>query len=175
MKLDTSVDYYSILGVKPSATADDIKRAYRQMVFRYHPDRNPDNSDAADKFNQVRDAYAVLSDALQRRAYDGINHPAGAEESEKSAEEKPDATAEQATNGNGYGSANSSFFKQEFKQQNRESEPKCPSCSVVGIEHIVSRKGGSSTSRGKQFVLSPFNVVLCDACGHVYGVTPTSS
>jgi DnaJ-class molecular chaperone len=175
VKLDTSVDYYTVLGIKPSATVDDIKRAYRQMVFRYHPDRNPDNSEAADKFNQVRDAYAVLSDALKRRAYDGINHPAGAEESEEPAEERPEEKEEHAANGNGHGSTDSSFFKQEFKQQKIESEPKCPSCSVVGIEHIVSRKGGSSSSRGKQFVLSPFNVVLCDACGHVYGVTGNSS
>jgi len=173
--LDTSVDYYSVLGIKPGAKVDDIKRAYRQMVFRFHPDRNPDNPEAADKFNQVRDAYAVLSDALKRRAYDSINRPAGAEESEEPAEEKPDDKEEPAANGHGHGSADSSFFKQEFKQQKIEPEPKCPSCSVVGIEHIVSRKGGSGSARGKQFVLAPFSVVLCNACGHVYGVTGNST
>jgi hypothetical protein len=45
---------------------------------------------------------------------------------------------------------------------------------VVGIDHIISRKGGTGGSRGKQFVLAPFNVVFCDACGHVYGVTLNS-
>jgi hypothetical protein len=44
---------------------------------------------------------------------------------------------------------------------------------VIGVEHIISRKGGGGGARGKQFVLAPFNVIFCDACGHVYGVTPT--
>ena len=172
--MDTSVNYYSVLGIKPGASVEDIKRAYRQMVFRFHPDRNPDNPDAANKFNQVRDAYSVLSDALKRRVYDSVNHPAGAEDHEEPADEKPDQTEEPQfnSNGNGWGSAFSS--KQEFKQK-IEPEPKCPSCSVVGIDHIVSRKGGSGGARGKHFILSPFNVVLCGACGHVYGVTGNSN
>ena len=172
--MDTSVDYYSVLGVKASATVDEIKRAYRQMVFRFHPDRNPDNPEAADKFNQVRDAYAVLSDVLKRRAYDSINYPRGAEDRDEPGEEKPDEKEEQPFNGNGHGTTSGFNFNQEFKQK-VESEPKCPSCSVVGIDHIVSRKGGSGGARGKHFVLSPFNVVLCNACGHVYGVTGNSN
>lgn len=171
--MDTSIDYYSVLGVKPNATIDDIKRAYRQMVFRFHPDRNPDNPEAADKFNQVRDAYGVLSDALKRKVYDGINHPAGGAASEEEpADDKAEAKEQRSSNGNG---ANAGFnFKQESKQK-VESEPKCPSCSVVGMDHVVSRKGGSGSGRGKQFVLAPFNLVLCDTCGHVYGVTPNSN
>ena len=173
--MDTSADYYSVLGIKPNATVDDIKRAYRQMVFRFHPDRNPDNPEAADKFNQVRDAYAVLSDALKRRVYDSVNHPAGADGSDARTEEKPhDKKEEQTFNGNGHGAASGFNFKQEFKQT-VEPEPKCPSCSAVGIDHIVSRKGGSGSARGKHFVLSPFNVVLCNVCGHVYGVTGNSN
>jgi curved DNA-binding protein CbpA len=172
--LDTSVDYYSVLGIKPGASVDDIKRAYRQMVFRFHPDRNPDNPEAADKFNQVRDAYAVLSDVLKRRVYDSVNHPAGDEQREEPAAAKPDEKEEPKFNGNGFGSASGFSSKQEFKQK-IEPEPKCPSCSVVGIDHIVSRKGGSGSARGKHFVLSPFNVVLCNACGHVYGVTGNSN
>ena len=172
--MDTSVDYYSVLGIKPSASVEDINRAYRQMVFRFHPDRNPGNPEAADKFNQVRDAYSVLSDVLKRRVYDSVNHPAGAEERDEPVDEKPDEKEEPQFNGNGHASAGDFSSKQQFKQK-IEPEPKCPSCSVVGIDHIVSRKGGSGSARGKQFVLSPFNVVLCNACGHVYGVTGNSN
>ena len=116
----------------------------------------------------------MLSDALKRRVYDGVNHPTGAEENDEPAAEKPDEKEEQAFNGNGRGSSSGSFFKQEFRQK-VEPEPKCPSCSVIGIDHIVSRKGGSGSARGKHFVLSPFNVVLCSACGLVYGVTGNSN
>ena len=127
--MDTSVDYYSILGVKPSASVDDIKRAYRQMVFRFHPDRNPDSPEAADKFTQVRDAYAVLSDALKRRVYDGVKHPAGAEESDEPAEEE--SSEKKNRHRAAANRAPALNFSQEFKQK-LEPEPKCPSCSVVG-------------------------------------------
>jgi DnaJ-class molecular chaperone len=170
--LDTSVDYYSILGVKPSATVDDIKRAYRQMVFRFHPDRNPDSPEAADKFTQVRDAYAVLSDALKRRVYDSVKHPAGAEESDQPAEEEPSEEDEPASSRSE--SRNDAKFSQDFKQK-LEPEPKCPSCAVVGIDHLVSRKGRSASAHGKHFVLAPFNGVLCNACGRVYGITGNSN
>jgi curved DNA-binding protein CbpA len=165
--LDTSVDYYSLLGVKRNASSDEIKRAYRKLVFRYHPDRNPGNGEAADKFKQVLDAYTTLSDASKRSVYDAVTHPAGAEEEPE--EEQPKERTRQF--GDDLGSA--FRFSQEFKTK-VEPEPKCPSCSATGTEHIVSRKGGGGSSRGKQFVLAPFNVIFCGACGYVYGVTPSA-
>lgn len=165
--MDTSVDYYSLLGVKRNASSDEIKRAYRKLVFRYHPDRNPGNGEAADKFKQILDAYTTLSDASKRSVYDAVTHPAGAEEEPE--EEQPKERARQF--GDDFGSA--FRFSQEFKTK-AEPEPKCPSCSATGTEHIVSRKGGGGSSRGKQFVLAPFNVVFCSACGYVYGVTPSA-
>jgi DnaJ-class molecular chaperone len=168
--LDTNLDYYSLLGVKRGATPNEIKRAYRQMVFRYHPDRNPGNDDAAGKFKQVLDAYAVLSDGEKRSVYDAVTKPAAAEE-EPPEEQEPEEEEKKQQFGDGVG--NGFNFSQEFKQKT-QAEPKCPSCSIVGTEHLVSRKGGAATSRGKQFIMAPFSVVFCDACGHVYGVTPNS-
>ena len=63
-------DYYAVLGVEKSAQADDIKKAYRKLAMQYHPDRNPGDKAAEDKFKDVSEAYAVLSDPEKRRQYD---------------------------------------------------------------------------------------------------------
>ena len=63
-------DYYADLGVSSSATADEIKHAYRKLARANHPDANPDNPEAAEKFKQVAEAYDVLSDASERKNYD---------------------------------------------------------------------------------------------------------
>lgn len=63
-------DYYKTLGVERNATDADIKKAYRKLAFQYHPDRNQDNPDAEEKFKQVNEAYAVLSDKQKRQQYD---------------------------------------------------------------------------------------------------------
>lgn len=67
-------DYYKTLGVSRTASAEDIKRAYRRLAKQYHPDHNPGNAEAETKFKQVRDAYDVLSDPEKRRAYDQFGH-----------------------------------------------------------------------------------------------------
>lgn len=63
-------DYYAILGLDQSASADEIKRAYRKLALQYHPDKNPGDKDAVEKFKQINQAYAVLSDAEKRARYD---------------------------------------------------------------------------------------------------------
>ena len=63
-------DLYAVLGVSKTATADEIKKAYRDAAFRYHPDRNGGDAAAEEKFKQINAAYAVLSDPAKRRDYD---------------------------------------------------------------------------------------------------------
>lgn len=69
-------DYYEMLGVARDASADDIKKAYRTLAMKYHPDRNADNKDAEAKFKELNEAYEVLKDEQKRAAYDRFGHAA---------------------------------------------------------------------------------------------------
>ncbi|MFZ4529309.1 MULTISPECIES: molecular chaperone DnaJ [Undibacterium] len=67
-------DFYEILGVGKNASDEEIKKAYRKLAMKYHPDRNPDNKVAEDKFKEAKEAYEMLSDSQKRDAYDRYGH-----------------------------------------------------------------------------------------------------
>lgn len=92
------IDYYSILGLSKTASADDIKKAYRKLARKYHPDVNPDNAEAHQKFQQINEANEVLSDPDKRKKYDEYG------ENWKHAEEYEKARQQQAQNGGFYSS-----------------------------------------------------------------------
>lgn len=72
-------DYYEVLGVDKNASEDEIKKAYRKIAIKYHPDRNPDDPKAEEKFKEAAEAYSVLNDAQKRQQYDqfGFDGPGG--------------------------------------------------------------------------------------------------
>jgi molecular chaperone DnaJ len=67
-------DYYEVLGISKGAAADEIKKAYRKQALKYHPDRNPGDKEAEEKFKEAAEAYEVLSDAQKRQRYDQFGH-----------------------------------------------------------------------------------------------------
>src|SRR6195952_4214183 len=67
-------DYYETLGVAKTASEDDIKKSYRKLAMKYHPDRNPDNKEAEEKFKEVKEAYEMLTNPEKREAYDRYGH-----------------------------------------------------------------------------------------------------
>ena len=69
-------DYYEILGISKSATAAEIKKAYRKMALKFHPDKNPDDSEAESKFKEAAEAYEILSNADKKARYDQFGHQA---------------------------------------------------------------------------------------------------
>ena len=69
-------DYYDVLGVEKSSSKDEIKKAYRTTAFKYHPDKNPGNKVAEEKFKEASEAYSVLSDDKKKTNYDQFGHAA---------------------------------------------------------------------------------------------------
>jgi len=75
----TKKDYYEVLGVNKDASTEDIKKSYRKLAMKFHPDRNPDNPKAEEQFKEAKEAYEMLSDDQKRAAYDQYGH-AGVEQ-----------------------------------------------------------------------------------------------
>src|SRR5436309_14240839 len=69
-------DYYEVLGLNRDASEEDIKKAYRRLAMKWHPDRNPHNRKAEEHFKEAKEAYEVLRDAPKRSAYDQFGHAA---------------------------------------------------------------------------------------------------
>lgn len=74
--MPTKADYYELLGVNRTASEEELKKAYRKAALRYHPDRNPGDKEAEEKFKELSEAYQVVSDAEKRAAYDRYGHAA---------------------------------------------------------------------------------------------------
>ena len=82
-------NYYEILGVSPSATSEEIKKSFRNLAMKYHPDKNRNSEESKQKFMKIVEAYEVLSDEQARRSYDDINNDGGVRRSTTTTFRKP--------------------------------------------------------------------------------------
>ena len=73
-KIMNKKDYYDVLGIDKSSTQEEIKKAYRKLAIKYHPDKNPNNKTAEDRFKEAAEAYEVLSNTEKRSRYDQFGH-----------------------------------------------------------------------------------------------------
>ena len=105
------VDYYKTLGVDKNATADDIKKAYRKLARKHHPDLNPDNADAEKLFQQLNEANEVLSDPEKRKKYDqyGANWKHGEQYEEARRQQQSQSYGQENPFSQGYGGQHYSF------------------------------------------------------------------
>ncbi|UDG82157.1 molecular chaperone DnaJ [Candidatus Vallotia cooleyia] len=99
-------DYYDVLGIAKNASDSDIKKSYRKLAMKYHPDRNPGNKDAEEHFKESKEAYEILSDSQKRAAYDQYGH-AGVD---------PNISAASAQNFGGFSDAFGDIFGDIFGQ-----------------------------------------------------------
>ncbi len=126
-------DYYAVLGVDKKADDDTLKKAYRKLALDNHPDRNPGNAEAEQRFKEAAEAYAVLSDAQKRQRYDQLGHagvdgPQGGGQGFQSAEDVF------AAFGDMFGGSGGGFFEQFFGGQGRRGRGRRGASLKVDLE-----------------------------------------
>ncbi len=142
------IDYYQILGVSKNADADQIKKAYRKLARKYHPDVNPDNQEAEVKFKQVNEAYQVLSDPEKRKKYDQYGKDWEHAEAFEQARRQQQQQGQRRTWSNaGGGQTYSGDFSDFFR-------------SMFGDEAVFEEMGGRGRGRTMKFKGQDFNAEL---------------
>lgn len=159
--MPTYKDYYKILGVNKNASYEEIKKAYRKLAVKYHPDRNPNNSISENKFKELTEAYEVLSDPQKRKIYDSISK-------KKSPQFTVNKTHTQDANGpfSGFDDIFEKYFGENFKKKENQkstNEIKTPK-KGKDINYTLKLSLEEAFSGKKAYVMIPL-YEICTACG----------
>ena len=166
-------DYYSILGVSKNASADEIKKSYRKLVLKYHPDKNPGDKSAEEKFKEINEAYEVLKDDKKRSAYDRYGSDAFSGGSSGS-------SGFEGFSSSGFSSGNFGDFSDIFEQMfgdsifggGRSSSRQQPGADIRYDIAVSLREACNGTSKNLRYT----TFVRCDLCsgkGYDNKYTPT--
>jgi molecular chaperone DnaJ len=154
-------DYYQLLGVPETASLDEIKKAFRRLAKQYHPDRNPDNPQAAERFKEINEAHDVLSDTTKRQHYDQLRRygafGGGTAPSPGSAGAAPDFDMSDLGGLGGLGDLFSSIFGRRGQGPAVETEEEVE--TTVSVPFAVAALGGKV----------PVTLAVTDACPTCHG------
>ncbi len=176
MPATAAKDYYQILGVAEGASADEIKKAYRRLAKQNHPDANPNDPQAAERFKEVGEAYAVLSDETKRRQYDqmrkmgplgGFGFGAGAAGARPGAAHEERFTFEDLGDLGGLGDLFSSFFDRRRQQQQQQQRGRGRAGAAArghDVEYVVEIPFATA-ARGGRINISVPVTDACATCG----------
>ncbi len=165
-------DFYQTLGVQKNASADEIKKAYRKLAIQYHPDKNPGNKEAEEKFKEVSQAYETLSDPGKRQQYDAMGHEAYTQGGRGGGPGGFDARQAQDIFSQFFGGGGGFSFDDLFGGGQRRSNPNAP---VPGDDLRYDLEiDFEDAMYGADKTLSLPRQTECDAC-HGSGCEPNSS
>lgn len=153
-------NYYEILGVSKTATADEIKKAYRTLAFKYHPDRNQGNAAAEEKFKQISAAYDVLGDEAKRRQYDMGSYSESAYSSAGGQSQQQYQRQYQYTYSNPFGDDNfwEWFNGAQFRSRNQQAQNSYGNYSQYNYSQNEEQQ--SRSSYFSTFVLKALQTVV---------------
>jgi molecular chaperone DnaJ len=146
-----SKDFYQVLGVKESASQDEIKKAYRRLAKQYHPDANPNNTAAAERFKEISEAHSVLSDAEKRKQYDQMRRLGafdGGPRRQRAGPRRAGAPGDVGSEGFDFGDFGGlgDIFSSIFGRGARQAEPRAEAVeAVVEVPFRVAALGGKIT------------------------------
>ena len=151
-------EHYTTLGVAPNASKDEIKKAYRALAQKYHPDKNPDDPAAEERFKKISEAYSVLYDDGQRAAYDNRGR--------RPSFEHPFHTG--GPQGFGFETLFGDLFGQNFQSQPTQGPPPRPSTAEPSVRFTIPLKDLKRDGKIKQkFKLS--EEIICEDCSGIGG------
>lgn len=153
-------NYYDILGVSRTATEDEIKKSYRKLALKYHPDKNQGNKEAEEKFKEISGAYEVLSDSSKRASYDmELDAPQRTQRTQR---------GRASRNYNGFsGIPNMEDFIRNFHSQSfgmEDSEPELESVRINPDIQVIANITLREALKGTKIDISVERLILCDKC-----------